>query len=187
LERVGLGEVGEVVGEGLLEEAAQGVGGGEVSLVEREGEEGVSVDDLKAVRELLGGGEGHAGEEEGGVVVGDGEAGALGEGAEEAAAVAGLSLDPGEVGDAALAGGAGVVGHAVEDEAVEAVGGPGVGDAERLEEEDGLLEEAGPVGGALEGGVVVEASLRGDPVEDEVAEGVGFALGEGEAVGLRKV
>ncbi len=153
----------------LLEVATERVGGRELALRGGQGQQAVAVHDLEAERQPCRRRRDHAGQEEGRVLVGDDDRGVGSEGGEEAAAGAGLRLDVREVGHAARAEGGGVVRHAVEHEAVQAVARPGVAGAQRFEDNQGEAEVAGPVGGPLEGEVEARAARRDHPVKNETA------------------
>ena len=132
----------------------------------------MGVDGLEADVEGPAGGLDHAGEEEGGGVVGDDEAGTARQGLEQPPSGTDHGLDVGKVGEAPRESGS-VVGHSVEQEAVEAGARPGVIDPERLEDQDRLAQVRGPLDGALQGEVPGGAPGGDHPVEDPVAVALG--------------
>ena len=124
---------------------------------------------LQEHRHLRGRGLDHARQEERRVIVGHHHRGAGGERGEEAFAGAGLGLDVRVVESPRPREASCVVGHPLEDEAVEAIAGEGIADPERLEDEERLAERAGALDRPVEREAVASPARGDHPVEDEVA------------------
>ena len=121
--------------------------------------------------ELRCGGSGRRGQEESGEVVGDDGTRARGQSAEQALPRAVLRLDILIGRDGALGEVSPVVGHAIEDEPVEAIRGPRVVDAQRFEDDERLAELMRPFQRALHCEVVARAPERSHPVQDVIPIG----------------
>jgi hypothetical protein len=158
-----------MLGEHLLEEAPEVGGGHEGPVRGAQGEEAVGIDRLQPHRHLACCGGHHAGQEERREIVRHHQAGVAGEGGEQPSARAGRRLDVGEIGDVRAVEPRRVLGHAGEDEAVDAVVGPGVAAAQRLQDHQRLPQPPGLVRGAFQGEIPPQAAGGDHPVEDEGA------------------
>lgn len=106
------------------------------------------------------------GEEERGEVVAHDHARVARERLEQGLAATRLALDEREVHDARLPQRLGVLGHALDDEAVEAIAGVGIVEPQRLEHDERRAELLTPRERTLEGVVVRQPARSGHPVED---------------------
>ena len=156
-----------MAGEASLEEATEAVRGREGVLSGPERQEPVRVQRLEADRHLLRGRGHHARNDECREVVRHADGGVAPQGAEQALARVARGLDVRIVGDAGAAEPARGVGHAVQDEAVQPVRGPGIAGAQRLQDDQRLAELPDPLERAVQGEVPADPPVRGHPVQDE--------------------
>ena len=129
-------------------------------------QQAVAVHGLEPAVQSCRGGREHARQEERRVVVGDDDRGVGGKPPEEALAGVRLRLDVGEVRHSQPPGRSAMLGHALQHEGMQAVAGPRVAHAQRLEDEQGQIEIARPPRRLLQGEVVLEPPGRNHPVED---------------------
>lgn len=170
--RVGLGALGEPVAPAPVEDAAQVDGaalGGVGNVADRD--EASGVDAFDADVEPGGGGPLHAVEPAVNGEIGDDGRYVRREGREEAPAGGGCWLDVRDVGESELCGVAGVVGHALDDEAVGAFAGMRSVVAQCFEHEDRAIEFVGEFDRAVEGMIPLEAALGDEPEQHVVALG----------------
>ncbi len=144
LERTPHRELRQLRRQCLLHVAAERVRGRVDGARRAHRQQAVAVHGLEpAVQACRRGGE-HAWQEEGRVVVGDDDRGVCGKTPEQALAGVRPRLDVGEVRHAQPPGSGPMLGHALQHEGMQAVAGPGVADAQRLEDQQGQVEIAAP-------------------------------------------
>ncbi len=166
-QRIGEGALAEVIAQALLKVEPERGCGGEDALGGAHRVQAVAVDRLHPHRAPRGRRRDHARQEERGEVVGDHHHGALRERREEPAPCAGRRLDVRVVAHLRSSEATPVVGHAVDDEAMEPVARPRVAGAERLEHHQRRARRDGVRDRALQSEAMVRASRRDHPVEDE--------------------
>ena len=154
-----------------LQEAAEVEGAREGIRGRAQGQDPVRIDGLEAHSQLLRRRRGHARQEEGGGIVGHDAAGTVSEVLEQPLAGAGLRLDVGVVQDARAVEGASVLAHAVDHEAMQAVARPRVAAAQGLEHDQGPVELARQLDGAVQGEVPARAARGDHPVQDVLTVG----------------
>ena len=165
--------MGEMQRQVFLEKAAKGVRGGKRLSGGANGQEAARINRFETDgRDALNSGVNHAGEEEAGEIVGNDDARFRGKRRQKAFRVAGKRLDVGEVFDpGGAAKSADFFGHAVENKAVEAVAGPGIVEAKRLENQERQAKFGRPFQGAVQSEIPGEAAKRNHPVENIAAAG----------------
>jgi hypothetical protein len=109
----------------------------------------------------------HAGEEEGGELVGHHDRGPRRQGFEQSRPPARLHV--GVVEDSRRLESRPVVVHPLKDEAVQAIAGPAVVRAQSFQDQEGLFQAAGPIEGPLQTEVEARAPISNHPVKHVVA------------------
>ncbi len=178
-------EVAQVGGELALQEAPE-VEGAAVGAVGRgQRQKAVRVHrlelDVEPARRRLD----HPRQEEARELVGHHHRGVARQGGQQAPTGVARGLDVRVVADAGAGECAGVVGHPVENKAVDAVAGPGIVHAQRLEYQQRFAQLARPLERPIEAEVPRRAPGGDHPVEDEVAVAAhrGVVLGQDAELG----
>ena len=134
-----------------------------------QGQQPVRINRLQLDRQPVGGGLHHLRQKEAGVIIGDNDGGPLPQPRQQALAVAGLGLDIGVVGRRRAGEGVAVVGHPLQDEAVQPVTRPAIAATERLKDQQRPLEPFTPLRGPVQAEVVPRAAEGDHPVEHVLA------------------
>src|SRR3984885_7807733 len=152
----------------FLEEAAKRVGRGKHLVGGTEGQQSIGIDFFQAYGQLFRGAANHARKEKAREVVGDYDTGTVGEGSEQTLALAHGAFDVRMIKDLTAGKIPQFLRHALQDELMQAIAGPGVIATERFQNHQGLLEFAGPFDSMIQRKVPMGAAERDHPVQDEI-------------------
>lgn len=150
----------------LVQKTTKGICRGIGSLSRTQGQQAVAVHLLHPQPQSMPGGGDHLRQKEAGGFIGYDQTGALGQGLEEAFAPAGGGLHIGHVAQPGLLAALPVDRHAIDHEAVQALTGPGIVDAQGFQQQQRLAQLLCPVDGMLQGEVRLGPPLSDHPVED---------------------